>query len=81
MLPGFSRARSARDVADAGSQRGENGVQPLNHFCLAPDHHAVATLQAPDAAAGAHIHVVDPFGGKVLCAADVVHIIGIASIN
>ena len=45
--------------ADARRQRGENGIEMLHHVRFAADHHAIAALQTPDAAAGAHIHIMD----------------------
>ena len=42
---------------------------------FAADHHAVAALQAPDAAARAHVHVVDALRGEFLGAADVVDVV------
>jgi hypothetical protein len=48
---------------------------------FAADHHAVAALESPDAAAGAYVHVVDALGGEFLGAADVVYVIGIAAVD
>ena len=53
----------------------------LDHVLLAADHHAVAALQAPYAAACAHVHVVDPFGCQFLGAPDVVDVVGIAAVD
>src|SRR5690348_11825476 len=48
---------------------------------FAADHHAIAALQAPDAAAGADIDVMYAPGAKLLGAADVVDVVGIATID
>ena len=45
------------------------------------DHHAVAALQAPHAAAGADVDIVDLFGCELLGAADVVHVVGVAAVD
>ena len=52
-------AGGARDVAGAGGERGEDGVEAFHDVVFAADHHAVAALEAPDAAAGADVDVVD----------------------
>src|SRR6266850_8423734 len=50
--PKFVAAGSARHLATARRERGENRIETLNHLCLAADHHAITTFQAPDASAG-----------------------------
>ncbi len=47
----------------------------------AADHQAVAALEAPDAAAGAHVDVVDALGGEFFGAADVVDVVGVAAVD
>src|ERR1700688_889373 len=49
----------ARDVADARRQRREDRVEAIDHRFVAADHHAIAALDAPDAAGGADIDVMD----------------------
>ena len=78
---GLLAARRALDVADAGRQRGEDRVEMLHHVRLAADHHAVAALQPPHAAAGADIDVVDALGRQFLGAPDVVDVIRIAAVD
>ena len=58
-------------------------VQKLGHHGLvvAADHHAVANLEAPDAAAHAHVHVVHPVLAQVLLAALVVRPAGVAAVD
>src|SRR5438128_5887371 len=46
-------AASARNVADPGCQRLEDRIEPADHGFFAADHHAIAALDAPDAATGA----------------------------
>jgi len=74
-------ARRARDVAHAGRQRLEDGIEPLHSLVRAADHHAVAALQAPNAAARPHVHIVNPPGREFVGAADVVHVVGIAPVD
>ena len=74
-------SRRARDVADAGRQRLEDRIEVLDRLIGAADHHAVAAFQAPDTAAGPHVHVVDPLRSELLGAADVVHVVGIAAVD
>ena len=52
-------AGRAPDVADARGKRVEDRIEALHRLVLAADHHAVAALEAPDAAAGADVDVVD----------------------
>jgi hypothetical protein len=73
--------RRAWDVADARPQRLEDWVEPPHRGLRAADHHAVAALQAPDAAACAHIDVVNPLRREFAGAADVVHLIGVAAVD
>ena len=48
---------------------------------LAADHHAIAALQSPNAAARANVHIMDSLGGELLGAANIVDIIRIAAID
>ena len=73
--------RGALDGADAGSQGGKDRVEVLDDARLAADHKAVAAVEAPDAAAGAGIDIVDARRGEPLGAIDVITIIGIAAID
>src|SRR5260370_19894298 len=69
------------NVAHAGGKRRENGVEALDRLGLAANDHAITSLQAPDASAGAHIHVVDLLGSEVLCPPDIVHIIRVSPVD
>src|SRR5215471_9360342 len=73
--------RGARNVAPSGRQRRKNRVETLHDRPFAADHHAVAALQTPDAAAGSDIDIVDAVRSQFLGAADVVDIVGIAAID
>src|SRR5258707_1214371 len=77
----FFAARSARDVSHAGCECGEYRVEVLNHFFLAADHHAVATVQAPHTAAGAHVDVVDALRGEIFGTLDVVNVVRISAVD
>ena len=57
------------------------GSSCCDGFFGAADHHAVAALQAPDAAAGADIDVMNSFVLEHLRAANVVFEIGIAAVD
>src|SRR5262249_14524153 len=54
----FLAARCARDVATAGRERGKYRIESLNYLGVAADHHAIAPLQSPDAAAGSDIDIM-----------------------
>src|SRR5262249_53799987 len=54
----FLAARRARRIADARCKRSKDGIQTLNDFFFTADHHAIATFQAPDTAAGSHIQIM-----------------------
>src|ERR1700736_1843092 len=51
--------RGARNVAYSRSEGSENWVEPLDDLRLAPNHHAITSLQTPNSSAGSHIDVVD----------------------
>src|SRR5262245_49124800 len=51
--------RGARDVATAPSQALEDRIEMLDRVRVAPDHQAVASLQAPYASASPHVHIVN----------------------
>src|SRR5438128_2216407 len=65
-------AAGAQNVADPRRQRLEDRIEPVDHGLVAADHHAIPALDAPDAAAGADVHVVQPALPERLAAADVV---------
>src|SRR5205085_9416030 len=65
-------AAGARDVADPRRQRLEDRIEPVDHGFFAADHHAIAALDAPDAAAGADVEIMQPLFLQGLTAADVV---------
>src|SRR5262249_49084804 len=73
--------RSAGNIADSRSEGRENRIEMLDDILLAADHHAVATFQTPYASAGAHVHIVNLFGCEVLCALDVVNVVGVSAID
>src|SRR5262245_19993895 len=70
-----------RNVARTWCQRLEDGIE-MPHGLLRPaNHHAVAALQAPDAAAGADINVVDPLRHQLVGAADVIYVVRVAAVD
>src|SRR5215510_7314630 len=54
----FASRRARYLVAHARSQPSEDWIEVLDHRVLTADHHAIPSLEAPDAAAGSHIDVV-----------------------
>ncbi len=48
-----------RNGSRARRQGGEDRIEMIDHVFVATDHHAVAALEAPDAAAGAAIDIVN----------------------
>src|SRR5438477_11286320 len=73
--------RCAGDIAAARGKSLENRIELPNDFFEAANHHAVTAFQAPNAAAGANIHVVNAFFFELLRAADVIFKAGIAAVN
>src|SRR5262249_57032726 len=74
-------SRRTRDVTRAGRQRLEDRIEVAHSDLRSADHHAVAALQAPDAAAGSDVHIVDSFGRELVRAADVVHVVRVAAVD
>src|SRR6185437_7862908 len=54
-------ADAAPALVTGRSECFKNGLQAIDDFFIAADHHAVAFLEAPHAAAGAAIDIVDAF--------------------
>src|ERR1700720_4236289 len=68
-------------IAAAWREGLENRIQMRHHLPLTADHLAVAALQAPDAAAGSDIHVVNSLGAQFPSIADIVYIIRVAAVD
>ena len=81
MPPGLFAAGRAGNVADARRERREDRIEVLHDRRFAADHQAVAALQAPDAAAGADVDVVDAPLGELAGAADVVVVVRVAAVD
>src|SRR5882724_2380440 len=73
-------AAGARDVADPRRQCLEDRIEPADHGFLAADHHAIAALDAPDAAGGADVDIMQSVFLQGLAAADVVLPKGVAAV-
>src|SRR5205085_11976802 len=71
----------ARNIADPRRQRGKDWIKPVDHCLVAADHHAVAALDTPDAAAGADVDIVDALFVERLAAPDVVLPKSVAAID
>jgi hypothetical protein len=78
--PIFSRPGRARDVAAAGRQRLKDRIEAPYGSFRSPDHHAITALQAPDAATGSDIHIIDARGCERAGAQDVVDVIGVTAV-
>src|SRR6185312_15110147 len=78
---GLLAPRCAWNVAAPRRESGENRVEMPHRLRLAADHHAIAALKAPDAAAGADIDIVDALGHELLGSPDIVDVIGIAAVD
>src|SRR5882724_1950163 len=74
-------AGGAVDITATGSECFENGIEVFHDAVFAADHLAVAALEAPDAAAGADVNIVNAFGSEFLGAADVVDVVGVAAVD
>ena len=64
-----------------GASDTKSGSRCCDDRRFAANHHAVAALEAPDAAARPHVHVVDPLRGELLRAPDVVDVVRIATVD
>jgi hypothetical protein len=79
--PSLSRPGVRGMVARAGGERLEDRVEALHDLGLAADHQAVAALEPPDAAARAHVDVVDVLRLEPLRARDVVVVVRVAAVD
>src|SRR4029077_4623063 len=77
----FTPRRARYFVAHAGSQPGEDGIEMLDYLRLPPNHHAVASLQAPDPTTRPHVHVMNSLRRQFLGAPDIVHVVGVAAVD
>ncbi len=74
-------ARGALCRGEAGGKRLEDRIESGHSIVGAADHQAVATVQAPHAAAGAAVEVLDAELLEFVGAPDVVAIIGVAAVH
>src|ERR1700688_2158234 len=74
-------ARRGRDRSLARRQRLPDRVEALDRVARAADHQAVAAVDAPDAAAGAGVEIVDALARQLACAAHVVLVIRVAAVD
>jgi hypothetical protein len=68
-------------AVDAGRDRLEDRVEPLDRLVGPADHQAVAALEPPDTAARADVEVVDAARLERLGAVDVVAVVGVAAVD
>ena len=74
-------AGRARRLLDTRRQGGEDGVEAPDDGFLAADHQAVASLRAPDPAAGPDVHIMNALRFQFGGAADVIVVVGVAAID
>ena len=77
----FFAARGARNISPAWRKRFENGIEAFHHRRFPANHLAIAALQSPDAAARAHVTVMNSLRGKLFRAANVINVVRISAIN
>src|ERR1700735_2414503 len=77
----FVASGSSRDVADSRRQGSEDGIEVLDDVLFAANHHAITAFEAPDAAAGAYVNVMNFLRRELFGAADVVDVIRIAAVD
>src|SRR5216684_5035580 len=78
---GFLAAGRAIHITSPWRERLEDRIEMPHNIGFAANHLAVAALESPYAAAGAHVHIVQPFGGQFLCPADIIDVVGISAVN
>src|SRR5271167_1361508 len=74
-------ARSAIDISAARRKRFENGVEVFHDIQFAANHLAVTTLEAPDAAAGPNVTIMNALAGEFTSAANIVDVVGISAVD
>src|SRR5262249_23030926 len=72
--------RSAWNISHSGSERGEDWIEPLDDIFFTANHHAVASLETPDASARADVYIVDP-GSQFFSAPNVIHVVRITTVD
>ena len=68
-------------VTDPGASAAKIGSRSPHDVDLAADHHAVAALESPDAAAGPNVDIMDLLGLQLGGPADVIVIVRVAAVN
>jgi hypothetical protein len=74
-------AHVAPPLVGAGRERGEGGAQLVDDLVGTADHHAIALLQPPYAAGGAHVDVVLAVLFCTVGAAKGVFVVGVAAVH
>src|SRR5258708_27036061 len=78
---GLFTSGCARNVPAAWRQCFEDGIEMAKSFLRSANHHAVATLQTPHAAAGSYVDIVDSLVAQGDSAARVIFEIRVAAID
>src|SRR5207302_3434882 len=78
---GFFASGGPRRIAPARGECFEDWIEMLDHLPRASDHLAITPFQAPDAAACAHIDIVDSALPELFGTPDIVNVVGISAID
>src|SRR6266851_4909594 len=78
--PHLCSSRGTRRCVDARGQGGEDRVEMLDHILFPANHQTIAALEAPHAAAGSAVHIVDPFRFEVGRTAKIIVVVRIATV-
>ena len=73
--------RRAIDIPTPRRQGFEDRGEMRHGLIGATNHHTVATINAPDAAAGTHVHIMDALGAQGFGTTDIVFEHRVATIN
>src|SRR5271154_943975 len=71
----------AWNVPNPRRDRFEDRIEVLDGGIRPANHHAIAALQSPHTPGCPNVNVFDSFGSKLFGAADIVNVVGVASID
>ena len=77
----FFSSGSGWDISLTRCKSSKDGIKPLHNSGLSTDHHAVTPFEAPHAAAGANIDIMNRARREVLRTANVVNIVRVAPVD
>src|SRR5579872_3071161 len=67
--------------SDPRSKRSEDWIEALDHILFATNHQTIPALRTPDPTAGPNINIVNALGLEFARSSNVVHVVGISSVN